>query len=155
MSSAVRFNPESGIRFCTYAKHRIRGMTRSLVESEGLERSRTLRLRPPSDRKGENKFDQDYIQIQGVWVGSEELPVSPALAAEDFHEELDKRAMFRDALALVDTLSEPERSMVRDYYLAGLSYRDLGQKYSLSHEMIRRRIGNAISKVKRGSTVHK
>lgn len=145
MRAATTFDPDSGCRFITYARHRVKGIARSYAMDEGQYKLSRIQLRETKDRRDEDKYDHECIQTCGVSHGQHQYS---ELVHDGLEEEVDRRLLFERAVGFLDVLSSLQKTLVLEYYVSGYSLRELANRHGKSHEKIRQILEEAIQTVK-------
>ena len=138
MRSAIKFNPETGTRFCTYARHRINGMARSRSMREHALMRRQWAYRETI--VDEDKFNHDSIQV---------VPHRQhLLSSPDCTEDVDRKLKLDAIREKLGSFPELTRVLVEGYYFKGEPLRVLASKHGVCHETARQKIQKAIEELK-------
>ncbi|KAF5064925.1 ECF RNA polymerase sigma factor SigK [anaerobic digester metagenome] len=95
-----------------------------------------IALRRAIDRRRRVRCD---LPLEEDWLGAEEEEVLPQILT---------REQSREVLDLVDTLKEPDRSLVIGRYFFGRSARELAQVHDLTPNTVDQRIRRALAKLR-------
>lgn len=138
MRSAIKFDPENGTRFCTYARHRINGMARSRSMREHALSKRMWAYRDAL--VDDDKFNHDSIQV----VPHRQFH----LATPDCTEAVDRKLKLDSIREKLSSFPELTRLLVEGYYFKGEPLRELASKHGVCHETARQKIQKAIKELK-------
>jgi RNA polymerase sigma factor (sigma-70 family) len=134
MRTANQYDPESGIRFCSYARHRIEGVGRTQLAAKSWHNATHC---SPSDQCP----DPADIQYRSAIKQPDE-------AVDDCIDQVDANLRVELVRRYLKEIPPLTRRFILAYY-SGVTLRELGRKHNLSHERIRQLIGAALNQLRK------
>lgn len=122
------FKPESGLKFTSFLKYPFRNAVNELI---GLRTSRTIH----EPLNNSTSLDKPLDSSEGdVLTLLDTLADDTAL---DFIQRMETASVGETVRAVIETLSEPYKSVVQLYYIEGYTLQQTGEKLNVSKERVR------------------
>lgn len=132
--AAENFDPGRGVKFATYAGHRIIGAIRDGIRNDDwLPRSQRIKAKADSSFQTPKKFSFSSVRLKGE---KRDVHFGDSLAAENIEqpdEALHRRELFD---ILLKGLPNRERQVMRLYYDAGWTMKEAGQVIGVSESRV-------------------
>lgn len=121
LEAVKAYKPDSGNKFTAYLKYPFKNAVRELL---GI---RTTKQEPLNNC---GSLDKPIEQSDGESCSM--LEIIADNAALDFVEDADRNSEAETVRAIVDTLSEPYRSVIKAYFFEGITLSAIGERYGYS-----------------------
>ncbi|MBN2724165.1 MAG: sigma-70 family RNA polymerase sigma factor [Deltaproteobacteria bacterium] len=162
LESKSRFDPLKGSKFSTFAWYRIRGAIYDGIREHGNFGRSGLRAMERFNEYMSIKSEEKNIDISlegsmsGLAQGIEAILVMKSLddsiniASDDAVEENVERNQLIDMVrANVDSLPEPEKNVLKEYYFADKTLTEIGNERNRSKSWATRMHARAIDKIRK------